>query len=495
MFGLINDKIRNISPDEINNINESRNCLSQDSMPIAESARTWNSWNYFTLWLGMMISIPVYMLASGLISKGMNWWQAVLVIVLGHTLVMVPAVALGHFGTKYGASFAMLSKMIFGPVGNYLPTLIRALLGCFWFGVQCWIGGQAVDAVLTGIFTELWSNVDMHLWLSFGLFFILNIYIAYHGAEGIKFLQNLAAPILVFLGVAVVYWAYQAANGDWNQLLTTTAAEQAQISFWILFFPALSAMIAFDGTLALNTSDFTRNAVSQKAQVVGQLIGAPIMTLFICLVGVIGTNGSLIVYGEAIWNPAELVARFDNPFVVIIFSMFIILATITTNIAGNLVPPGMVFSSLFAKQLSYKKAIILASFLALLGQPWSVLADPDNYIFVVLGNLAAFLGPMAGIYMASYWFEHKTEVNFVDLYKVSEGRYYYSKGINITAILCLFSITFICLISQFFSVSRFIFDNSYVIGAFAAFFSYIFMIKYYDKHRNFRNTIGVHKIS
>lgn len=171
--------------------------------------------------------------------------------------------------------------------------------------------------------------------------------------------------------------------------------------------------------------------------------------------------------------------------------MFIILATITTNIAGNLVPPGMVFSSLFAKHLSYKKAIILASFLALLGQPWSVLADPDNYIFVVLGNLAAFLGPMAGIYMASYWFEHKTEVDFVDLYKVTEGRYYYCKGVNVTAIVCLFSITFFCLISQFFNVSRFIFDNSYVIGAFTAFISYLLVIKYYDKRCNAHNAIAV----
>ncbi len=477
MFRLFSKEIKDLSKLDLDELSKHPNCISEDSKPIPKSKRTWGGWNYFTLWLGMMVSIPVYMLASGLISKGMNWWQAVIVIVLGHTLVMIPAVALGHFGTKYGGSFSMLSKMIFGPHGNYLPTLIRALLGCFWFGVQCWIGGQAVDAVISGIAGELWTSISVHLWGSFGLFFLFNIYIAYHGSQGIKYLQNIAAPILVFLGLAVVYWAYTVSGSNWEVLFTTTETFEEGSSFWLLFFPALSAMIAFDGTLALNTSDFTRNAVSQKAQIWGQLLGAPLMTLFICLVGVAGTNGSLLAFGEAIWNPAELVSRFDNPFVVIIFSIFIILATVTTNIAGNLIPPGMVFSSLFPKKLNYKMAIVIAAFLSLLGQPWSVLADPDNYIFFILGNLAAFLGPMAGIYIASYWLEHKTDVSLVDLYKTESGKYFYTNGVNIKAIICLFSVTAICLVSQFIPSLSFIFDNSYVIGAVSAFVLYAMVIR------------------
>lgn len=468
----ITSDIVNITSQQISRINQRDNCLSSDSLPLNSQNRTWGAWNFFTLWLGMMISIPVYMLASGLIAKGMNWWQAILVIVLGHTLVMVPAVTLGHFGTKYGASFAILSKLVFGPVGNYLPTLIRAFLGCFWFGVQCWIGGQAVDGVFTGILGSIWTDLGLHLWLSFGLFFLLNIYIAYQGAKGIKVMQNVAAPILVFLGLALVYWAYSISNGDWNILLNSVAPVSSEYSFWLLFFPALSAMIAFDGTLALNTSDFTRNATSQKAQFIGQLAGAPLMTLFICLVGVVGTNGSYLAFGEAIWNPAELVTKFENPVVVVSFSIFIILATVTTNIAGNLMPLGMVFSSLFAKHVSYKKAIVIAAFIALLGQPWSVLADPDNYIFVVLGNLAAFLGSMAGIYMASYLVEHKTKINFVDLYLTKSGAYYYSKGINRRAISCLFIISCVCILSQLNTNTLFIFENSYVIGAIVAFVSF-----------------------
>lgn len=196
------------------------------------------------------------------------------------------------------------------------------------------------------------------------------------------------------------------------------------------------------------------------------------MTLFICLVGVVGTNGSYLAFGEAIWNPAELVTKFENPVVVVSFSIFIILATVTTNIAGNLMPLGMVFSSLFAKHVSYKKAIVIAAFIALLGQPWSVLADPDNYIFVVLGNLAAFLGSMAGIYMASYLVEHKTKINFVDLYLTKSGAYYYSKGINRRAISCLFIISCVCILSQLNTNTLFIFENSYVIGAIVAFVSF-----------------------
>lgn len=469
MSKLLDNTICHLSAADLEQINRSENCYSSDSAPIPSAERSWSGINYFTLWLGIMISIPVYMLASGLIAKGMNWWQAIFVVVLGHALVMIPAVLLGHFGTRYGGSFTMLSKLVFGPIGNIVPTMIRALLGCFWFGVQCWIGGQAVNTVLSGLLGSVWEGFAYGNALGFLLFFAGNLYIALKGANGIKVLQNFTAPILVFLSCAVVWWSLGVADYSLDTLFSVSQEFDTGASFWLLFFPALSAMIAFDGTLALNTSDFTRHAKSQGAQVWGQLTAAPLMTLFICLVGVIGTNGSYLAFGETIWNPVELIARFDSPLITVTFSVFIIIATITTNIAGNLVPPSMVFSSLMPKQFSYKRAVLAAGALALLTQPWAVLDNPDNYIFVVLGNLAAFLGPMAGIYIAVYWFSLKTQVDMVDLYKTNDGKYYYRNGVNGQAFGVLVGTTLVCLLSQFVPALRFIFDNSYVIGALMSF--------------------------
>lgn len=316
------------------------------------------------------------------------------------------------------------------------------------------------------------------LFISFLLFWAMNVYIAGSGSSALQKLEKFAAPVLIVLSFIVIIWGIRSADWSVSKLLSDPSLQgDPSKNFWTLFFPALSSMIAFDGGIALSMADFTKNCKTQKAQAVGQLVGAPVMTAFISFVGICGTAGAAIVFKEAIWEPAVLVSKFDNPFIVIIFSLFIIMAVLTTNVAANLVPPTNVIATLFAKKVSYKKAALIAAVLALFAQPWNALASAYDLIYNVCGMLGALLGPISGLYLVSYLFEHKTEVDMVDMYKEDGGKYYYSKGFNVPIIIIFVAAMIIIFAGKYIAPLKFIFDNAYVVGSIGAGLAYFIYIK------------------
>ena len=255
-----------LTPEGVQEIQSHKNIYTEDTKPIPLSGREWSTNNYITLWTGILVSIPVYMMASALLSAGLTWYQALFICVLGHTLVLIPSILLGKFGSRYGASFPVLSKMVFGPKGTAIPTIIRAFMGCLWFGIQNWIGGTALDAIIAVIFPA-YTGLAFHSFLSFGLFVLINFYIGYHGSRAIRFLEDFAAPILIILSGVVIVWAFWLASqkGGFAALFTTQVAGGNGESFWSQFFPSLTSMIAFDATIALNFSDYTRHANTEGA--------------------------------------------------------------------------------------------------------------------------------------------------------------------------------------------------------------------------------------
>ncbi len=456
--------IVSLTNEGVEKIKQHGNNYDQASKPIAPEERDWSAWNLSSLWIGIIVSIATYQIASGLIVSGMAWYQALFTIVLGHTLVMIPAIMLGHFGTKFGMSFPMLAKMMFGIKGSIIPALVRAIVGIFWFGIQTWIGGQAVNIII-GLVIPPWKSLGFAgMFISFLIFWALNVFITQSGAKGVKILETYSAPALITLSVIVVVWALSVADWSFNTLFTQPAVSGGRGNFMLLFFPALSAMIAFDGGPALSMADFTRHTKSQKSQVLGQIIIAPIMAAYIAFVGICGTSASSIAFGEAIWEPAILVSKFENPLIVLIFSLFIIAAVLTTNVAGNLVPPSIAFSTLFPKKFSYNKAVIFSAGLGLLTMPWYTMSNPESFINVFLGGLGTLLGPITGLFIASYWFELKQRASIVDLYRDDGGQYYYEKGWNkeMTIVFAIFTVLIVA--GAVFPPLKFMFDNSYVLG-------------------------------
>ena len=462
----------------IEKIKQHKNNYTDVTKPIGVKERTWGTWDMANLWIGMIVSIAVYQVASGLIVSGMSWLQALVTIVLGHSLVMIFAVILGHFGTKYGVTYPMLCKLVFGSRGTIVPSLVRGILGCFWFGVQAWIGGQALNTIIAA-FIPAWSDFGFKgLFISFIVFWAMNVYIAGSGSSAVQKLAKYAAPALIVLSFIVIIWGISTADWSVTKLLSEPSLQgNPDADFWELFFPALSSMIAFDGGIALSMADFTRNSKTQKSQIIGQVTGAPIMTAFISFVGICGTAGAAFAFHEAIWEPAVLVGKFDNPIIVVIFSLFIIMAVLTTNVAANLVPPTNVISTLFAKKISYKTAAIIAAVLALFAQPWNALASAYDLIYNVCGILGALLGPISGLYLVAYLFEHKTEVDMVDLYREDGGKYYYKGGWNIAIIVIFIASTLIILAGKYIPALNVIFDNAYVFGSIGAGLVYYIYLK------------------
>jgi len=205
------------------------------------------------------------------------------------------------------------------------------------------------------------------------------------------------------------------------------------------------------------------------------------MTAFIVFVGICGTSGSELAFGEAFWDPSILVSHFGNPAVVIIFSLFIILATLTTNVACNLAAASVVFSSLFGKVLTYKKAVVVATILSICFLPWKLVENPESYVYTLNGTLAVFLGPITGICLAALWSQYRNRLRLPDLYYQDGGAYYYQGGWNVLALVTmavLFIFIFVC---QFIPVLRWIYDSSYLLGCVFAFVIYSALCKRQDR--------------
>lgn len=415
--------------------------INEDLAPVPPEKRKWGTWNYAALWISMSLCIPTYMLASSLIEGGMNWWQAIFTIFLANTIVLVPMILNGRAGAKYGIPFPVFARASFGTKGANIPAILRAIVACGWFGIQTWIGGAAIYTLLK-VWNPSLPEIDTTSLLPQTLplicfmgFWLLNMFIVYLGVDSIKKLLLFKAFFLPAAAIALLVWAITAVNGL-GPILDQPSKFSDSSSFFNYFFPALTGMVGFWATLSLNIPDFTRYAKSQKAQIRGQAIGLPpSMTLF-AFIGVVVTSATTIVYGKTIWDPVVLAGKFENHLAVSFAMVAIVLSTLATNIAANIVSPANDFSNLAPKKINFRIGGYITGVLGILIFPWKLIALPDNYIFTWLGGYSALLGPIGGILITDYFIIRKQILNPVDLYRHG-GEYHYRNGFNIAAITAL----------------------------------------------------------
>jgi NCS1 family nucleobase:cation symporter-1 len=417
---------------------------SKDLAPISLEDRTWGTWNYAALWISMSLCIPTYMLASSLIEGGMNWWQAILTIFAGNTIVLLPMILNGHAGAKYGIPFPVLARASFGIKGANLPAILRAIVACGWFGIQTWIGGFAVYQMLKVWMPDLgtWGSVFPASWgldtvpaITFLLFWLINMYVVYLGVDSIKKLLVFKAFFLPFAALALLFWAISAAKGL-GPILNQPSKFQTTAEFWHYFFPALTGMVGFWATLSLNIPDFTRFAKSQQAQIRGQIIGLPPSMTIFSFIGVVVTSATVIVFGQTIWDPLVLAGKFESKLMVTFAMIAVVLSTLATNIAANIVSPANDFAHLAPSKIDFRKGGYITGIIGILIFPWKLIADPSGYIFTWLIAYSSLLGPIGGIMIADYFFIRAKELNLTDLYRV-QGEYSYRNGYNMDAIFAL----------------------------------------------------------
>jgi NCS1 family nucleobase:cation symporter-1 len=406
-----------------------------DLAPTPLARRTWSTWNIAALWIGMSVVITTYTLASGLMQQGMTWWQAMLTILLGNVVVLIPMILNAHAGTKYGVSFPVLCRAAFGVKGAYVPAILRALVACGWFGIQTWIGALALNTLLAALVPG-WAGITAGIWVSFAIFWGVHVWLILRGMESIKHLETWAAPLLLGGGLLLLGWAIARGGGLGRILSESVRLQQGQTPFWQLFPAALTANVGYWATLSLNIPDFTRYARSQRSQVMGQAIGLPPTMTAFAFIGVAVTSATIVIFGEAIWDPVVLIARIGSPLVVAFGALVVLVAQLTTNMAANVVSPANDFSSLSPRRISYVTGGLITAVIGILMMPWRLYADAAAYIFTWLVGYSSLMGAIGGVLIADYWVVRRQELSLADLFKPN-GRYAYSGGVNYRAMVAL----------------------------------------------------------
>lgn len=417
---------------------------SEDMAPVPLSKRKWDTWNYISLWISMSMCIPTYMLASSLIEGGMNWWQAILTILLGNSIVLIPMILNGHAGAKYGIPFPVFARASFGLKGANIPAILRAIVACGWFGIQTWIGGYAIYQTMVIWFPAFGTLPDIFP-VSWGLktgpaicflfFWAINMYVVYLGVESIRKLLIFKAFFLPFAALALLIWAIASTDGL-GPILDRPSKFQHNADFWNYFFPALTGMVGFWATISLNIPDFTRFAKSQKAQIVGQVVGLPTSMTVFSFIGVVVTSSTTIIFGTTIWDPVVLISKFDNKLIISFSMLAVAISTLATNIAANIVSPAYDFANLSPNKINFRTGGFITGVIGILMFPWKLIADPSGYIFTWLIAYSSLLGPIGGIMIADYYFIKKQTLKVPDLFK-EKGMYWYSSGLNRIAVFSL----------------------------------------------------------
>ena len=402
-----------------------------DLAPTTTITRTWDWKAYAALWVAMVVCVPTYMLAGGLISQGMSWWQAVVTVLLGNVIVLVPMILIGHAGAKHGVPFPVLLRSAFGTKGARIPALARGLVACGWFGINTWVGGSAIYVIVNALSGDAivgsalpFLGIDLGQFLSFIGFWAMHLYFIKHGTESIRWLETWAAPFLIAMGLALLAWAYTEAGGFGGMLSTPSQFVEGGVregQFWGVFIASLTAMVGFWATMALNIPDFTRFAKSQKDQIIGQAIGLPLPMALFAFISVAVTSATVVIYGEAIWDPVALAGRMGGLGIVIALGALVV-ATLTTNLAANVVAPAYGFSNLNPKKISFTMGGYITAGIGIAIFPWKLLETAGGYLFVWLIGYSALLGPIAGILIVDYFLIRKSELDIDALYD-HKGQY------------------------------------------------------------------------
>ncbi len=425
--------------------------FNADLAPVPKARRNWTTYNFAALWISMAHCIPTYMMAGGLVAVGMSWGQALFTIGLGNIIVLVPILLNAHPGAKYGIPFPVLARSSFGTAGANVPAVLRALVACGWFGIQTFIGGEAVKTFIVALwpgFATLGGEatllgLSLSSALTFLVFWALNIFIIYRGMNAVRVFENWAAPLVLVMAAALMVWVVWRAGGL-GPMLDQPSKFESFGEFWVVFIPSLTGMIGFWATLSLNIPDFTRFGRSQKEQMLGQTLGLPTTMILFSAMGVVVTSAShAILTGVDIgklWDPVFILAQLTSStpppglsepliassavrLLVAVLALFgIAVATISVNIAANVVSPANDFANLAPRKISFKTGGLITGLLGLAIMPWKLLASADAYIFNWLIGYSALLGPIAGVMIADYWLLRKRELDVPDLYRVG-GRY------------------------------------------------------------------------
>jgi len=543
---------------------KSSHLYSDDLSPTPMEERNWGVWDLAAIWVGMAVCIPTYLLASYMIKDGFSWLEAIFIIALGNIIVTIPMVLNGHAGVKYGVPFPVIGRSSFGINGIHIPSVLRGLVACGWFGIQCWIGGLAVYSIGTTLMgIEPDTALTFGKFIGFAIFWLLNVYFIWNGMESIRWIEKGTAPILLIMGILLIIWGAtnvgsfskvldnsnqyavptavmsdkgiaintitdkdgnkkaqeyrlitNGKEGNWqkipaNQIIPFTSNANAELPaiqfkaqdavssqvavqaakteteqqgsrFW-KYLMWLTAMVGFWATMAISIADITRHSKTQKEQVAGQFIGLPTTMILYSFVGIFVTCAAATIFNDVLvledspWDPVTLIGKLDNPWVIVLAQIFMIIATLSTNIAANVIAPANAFSNISPKNISFQKGGIIAAILGIVTCPWWTM----NFISGLLLFVSSFLGPILAVLIGDYFFVRKKEISTEDLF-LTDGKYTYQNGYNIKAFIALIAGVFTALIGLLVPSLEVLYNSSWF-SSFAVSLVVYYLLSYRDK--------------
>lgn len=449
---------------------------NDDLAPTKVTERTWGKFNIAALWVGMSICVPTYTLGGVLTAYfGLSVMEALFTILLANVIILIPLTLNAFVGTKFGIPFPVVLRSSFGIVGSNIPCLIRGFVACGWFGIQTMFGGLAIHLLLSELSTSWESLGSIGEVFGFMIFWVIQLAVVIKGSESIKLLETLSAPLLLAVGFGLMYWA--GGEISYAEVLATPANRPADANFYSYFFSGLTAMVGFWATLSLNIPDFSRYAKSQKDQIIGQIIGLPLTMFFFAALGVVLTAASPTLVGEMVSDPITLIGKIDSPFWVITSMVLIIIATISTNTAANIVSPTNDFQNIAPKHINHTRGVLLTGLIGLLLMSWELLKklhliESDVSVEAMYSNwllgYSSLLGPIAGIMIVDYFIIKKQQLDVAALYS-GTGIY---PLVNPAGFIAFFIPVAITIYAVSFDVLSWFYSYGWFTGAFLGAFIY-----------------------
>jgi NCS1 family nucleobase:cation symporter-1 len=399
--------------------------------------RRWKVYDIFALWMSDVHNLGNYTFAAGLFVLGLSAWQVFTALLFGFVLIYVGMNLMGRIGQRTGVPFPVVARISFGTFGANLPALIRAIIAIFWYGIQTYLASVAITLLALAVDPGLKPLTEhgflgLHAlgWICFIALWAAQALILTRGMEAVRKFQDWCGPLIWVVMIALAVWILAA--GHWQISFTSSPKRLSggeQVRQW---FGAAGLILATYGTLMLNFCDFSRFAPDQKTVRRGNFWGLPINSTAFALLSVIVTAGSLQVFGEAITDPAELLARVHNTPVLVVGALTFAIATMGVNIVANFVSPAYDLANIWPKRISFTVGGMISAVAALCVLPWKLYSSPAvvNYF---LGGLGAFLGPLFGIMIVDYYLIRRGQVDVAKLF-VKGGPYHYRHGVNPRAI-------------------------------------------------------------
>lgn len=412
---------------------------NSDLAPADSSKRNWGIFAFFSCWVAMNVCIPAYQMASSAISMGLSWWLSLMLVFVGNAIILIPILLNSRAGIKYGITFPVHARSVFGLRGAQVPVILRSIIGAAWTGILIWVGAESLQVALELLF-EPWQSFQYGQVICFIIFWGLNIGFTLGGSNFLKRFEGISTIILGCFCLWLLIWGVRATSQAGytaiDAITSLSTSSGINVGQTILVF--LVANISFYSTWAINVSDISRFAKSRKSHHIGVTLGLPFSMMLIALLGIYITGVSKLLFGIPMWNPNDVIRAIGSKWGALFAAIAILNETLNTNVVTNILPPANGFASLFPKKVSYKAGVLITGIIAILIQPWKLVADPSGYIYDWLSTYGVLTGPLASILICDYFLLKKQTLSLTDLYNGCDSKYWYYKGFNLSAILAWF---------------------------------------------------------